>query len=294
MPENTLFDHLAAAFGGGPDREEAYGEGRLKRARTDDALARARVNRDKAIARSRVGGAESLQDVDLTDVLMGELGSDFSGVQQGRLRDQEHGFREQIADPETAMPERQYAAQAVAGRPFNFLDSMGQGEYADIRDPDAGVQQTDLGVQVEDAYRALAEQRRQPGSTSEPLVRAVDPETGQEVYVPRGQGAGMRPAPRGQSPQDAAMNALAREVGSSAYYQNWESLPDEERAQAAIEIVNQLFGQQQGQPEPPPAPGGDGEPDEGGFVPQKVYVDANGNRARYLGNGQWEEIAPQG
>lgn len=288
MPENTLFDHLAAAFGGGPDREEAYGEGRLKRARTDDALARARMNRDKAIARSRVGGAESLQDVDLTDVLMGELGSDFSGVQQGRLRGQEHDFRGQIADPATAMDERQYAAQAVAGRPFNFLDSMGQGEYADVRAPESGVQQSALGDAMVGAQEALTRRRDRAGG-SEPLVKAIDPETGQEIYVPRSQGAGMQPAATGQTPQDAAMAALAREVGSSAYYQNWETMPEEERAQAAIEIVSKLFGQQAA-----PDTGLEDQPDDSGFVPQKVYVDANGNRARYLGNGQWEEIAPQG
>ena len=29
-------------------------------------------------------------------------------------------------------------------------------------------------------------------------------------------------------------------------------------------------------------------PDGGGFVPQKVYKDKNGNTATYLGNGKWQ------
>lgn len=210
----ALFDHLAAAFGEGPDRQGAFEEGRLKRAQTERALAAAAEARDAAIARSRLRGADFANPSNdtLFDLMVGGLGSDFASTMQGRLRGQEYGFRETIADPETDMAARQYAAQAVAGRPVNYLDPMGQGGYADIRAPEAGVQMSPLGDALIDATQALAEQRRR--TTGEPVVQVVDPDTGEVVYRPRSEAIGMQAPPRaGQPPLSrVGEEALLRDV----------------------------------------------------------------------------------
>lgn len=194
-PTYSLGDHIAAAFGGGPDRQAAYTEGRYQGARTADAIAKARLNRDKALARSRVAGSD-FGELNLTDVLLGELGSDYAGVQQGRLRGQEYGFRERIADPATPMDERQYAAQGVQGAPTSYFDDLG-GALIDIREEDPTYRQTPYQEARTGAYEALTDQRQQ-APASEPLVEVVGP-NGQALLVPRSEAAGMRPAPSGQS-----------------------------------------------------------------------------------------------
>jgi hypothetical protein len=230
---------LGEVLGGGIDREGAYDQGRMQRARTEEALNRARIERDKALAREnvRAGDSEALLagDADLArELILGNLGSDFSAVQHGRLRGQELGFRETIANPETPMDVRQITAQAVSGRPEPYLRSMGQGHYTDIRDPDAGTLANELGVAQTDAAVALAGQRRTPrASSSEPLVQALDPETGETVFMPRSQAAGMQPPPRGTPPE---REALSRAMSNVARILSDPFATEDERAAAMAEL----------------------------------------------------------
>ncbi len=63
---------------------------------------------------------------------------------------------------------------------------------------------------------------------------------------------------------------------------------DQEKAEAQAELEALIGGADPGIEEPPPL--GEEMDDDSGFVAGQVYVDAAGNRARYLGNGEWEEL----
>src|SRR5690606_16772104 len=73
---------------------------------------------------------------------------------------------------------------------------------------------SELGTANIGAAEALAEQRRRGSSAGEPLVQAVDPDSGEVTFVPRSEAAGMQPAPRGnqQSMRQTAMRELTREL----------------------------------------------------------------------------------
>lgn len=158
----SSWQRLGAIIGGAGEQrqEDIYADEYLDMARTDEALARARIKRDEALARQALGDAVTRamagDDTALATLMRAGMGN-WQQVTAGRGNIQEQAFRETIADPDTPMPARQYAAQAVSGRPVNFLDNMGSGQYTDIRNPEAGVQTGALGDAVIDLRRAQTE-----------------------------------------------------------------------------------------------------------------------------------------
>lgn len=161
---------------GGTDRETAYQEGLYKGAQTQDALAKAKMRRDEAQARLQLKGALEEFGFDgpqaaLADLIMRSgTGSDFSAFQTGRAKEQEMGFRSNIADMDVPLAEAQRSAMAIHGQPVDPYQTVGTGLFADIFAPDEGVQVSPLTPVNEANIGALGElafQREQAGLLSE-------------------------------------------------------------------------------------------------------------------------------
>jgi hypothetical protein len=156
--------------------EDASLQPDLTRAQTDAAMELANERREEAKireqirqARERVRQMENQDIVNLAtspyaDLIVGELGSDYSSVMQGRNTGQEFDQRATVATPAGSM--------------------LGDELVTD----DARV------AAMEALSPASGVAARRPSSASEPLELVQTPEGA--VYVPRSQAVGARPAPR--------------------------------------------------------------------------------------------------
>lgn len=129
MPFKDILQNLGDAVAG-VDREAAFMEGQqarseidYTRSQTDAAIELARQRRaqaerelmiNEARARVREMDPAAMADQGMGDIVVSELGSSYAGATQGRLREQEHGFRGTIADPAGDQATRIAAAQAVS------------------------------------------------------------------------------------------------------------------------------------------------------------------------------------
>lgn len=146
----------------------------LRTAKTELALIQAAQARDQMNTQRGLVGVDptALTPEQQMAMIQAGYGSDYSNVMHGRNYGQEYDFKSKIADPATPMVDRQYAAQAVSGKPTNFLDTVGQAGYTDIRNPDAGVVQTPLAEALVGATKALEQQR-----TAQAERTAASPQT---------------------------------------------------------------------------------------------------------------------
>jgi hypothetical protein len=169
------FVSLGQAIAGGDPRigEEAFLQGlsngslvRSRQASTENALARARVARNQAMAQEQL--------VEQANTLSEELGIPSSLIQAfvsggnpeqltGAGLDMQTGdFRSKLADPSLALPERQAIAQAVDPGIITADDILGPGGelIAELFGPDAGtVSVTPTGEADIAATGALEQQR---------------------------------------------------------------------------------------------------------------------------------------
>lgn len=170
------WEAFGGVLGGGIDRAGAFDQGRLRTAQTESAIQQAQERQLKNIAAEaqaaaiervrRTEAAAGIDQVPLADIMESGYGN-FDQAMGGRLKGQEHGFRETLADPEAAGADRFLAGQGVQGKVLNPFDMVGGAEYVDLRNPDAGLEPTALGDSLIDenvaqtaAANALADQRQ--------------------------------------------------------------------------------------------------------------------------------------
>lgn len=169
MPKMRFADVLAGAFGAGPDRMSAYQKGidtagqfQLRSAQTESALAEAAKRRGEALRQSQVTDLVTRAQADpnfvpsVADLLTLSTGaSDFT---QGRLHNQEFGFRSTLADPNAAPAAQMAAGQGVQGKVMPHLYDVGGETVNMTTDPNATFQTPAQHTKVV-ADEALAGQR---------------------------------------------------------------------------------------------------------------------------------------
>lgn len=159
MADSGGWEKLGYLLGGGAGnvREEAYQEGRLRTAQTENALAQARENQLDAIASEKKQKArDQTENVAieagfsgpeaklLGNLAVGESGSDFKSGVEGMLGKQELGFRETLGNPESSLGEQFAAGQGVQGKVLNPFDMTGAGDAVDLRNLPAPGQDPDF------------------------------------------------------------------------------------------------------------------------------------------------------
>jgi broad specificity phosphatase PhoE len=204
MPDSNGFEKLGNLLGGGMGqvREQAYQEGKLRTAQTENALANARENQLKATAEETKAkarekfeetyvatGGDPQQAQLLGNLIAGESGSDFKAGMEGQQVGQETHFRETLGNPNAPLADQFAAGQGVQGKMLNRREMMGAGDFMDITNPEAPLQSTPLGASMisenagsESASRALAslrgEQQTHPERFHDWSVGGVKPPTG--------------------------------------------------------------------------------------------------------------------
>lgn len=236
---------------GGDNREMAYQEGLYKGAQTQDALAKAKMRRDEAQARLQLksmmeqAGLEGPQAA-LADVIMRSgTGSDYSAFQTGQSEIQERGFRDDIANMDIPIAQAQRSAMAIHGQPTDPYQTVGTGLFADIFNPDEGVQvspTTPIGEANILADTSLAGQRDQLAALYED--KRLNPD---RYKTPRA-GSGGEAAEMALIMED--MKALPPETSIPIASPRGEPLAFEEATglggavREGVSIVGDLFGQE--------------------------------------------------
>jgi hypothetical protein len=152
------WETLGSVLGGGVDKVGAYETGRLRTAQTENALIQARNRQLEGVSleaknKARfeaedvlVKSGKSPEEARLLATIMnGEMGADYKAGTEGLLNTQEQDFRATLGNAEAPLGEQFAAGQGVQGKALNPYDAVGAGGYADLRNPDAGVQNTPLG-----------------------------------------------------------------------------------------------------------------------------------------------------
>lgn len=158
---------LGRLFGGG-DRDRAVYQDQLGRnASLEQKLATANRERMKSMALDAVLNDESIPQQQ-RNILAAELGSQFSGLQQGLLRQQEQGFRN---DAFTRADAAGYGVNAplmaLEDGPIEVNKALAGGTMqgntylpgADLAPTELGLAEIMLNAARSDASRALADQR---------------------------------------------------------------------------------------------------------------------------------------
>lgn len=192
---------LGGIFGGS---EEAYQAGRLRTAQTENALAQARKTQleatseaQKAAARQQTedalvaSGTDPAQAHLLATIMAGETGSDYKAGMEGLGTQQEMGFRDVVANPNTPNNVRQANLAAISGKPFSPLESVGEGSYTDITAATPGIMTTPVGES------AIAENNAQAGNANASAAKTRDEMLHPERYRAAGDGPGGIKAPSG-------------------------------------------------------------------------------------------------
>lgn len=198
-PNETFGGIAGAALGTlmGGDNSEAYQEGRLYSARTEDALNRARKTRLEAMAldaaekrkaamREQAAKNGDTDMLHMMDMIETGLSPDYANYGQGRLREQEYGFRKDLASMETPQDQRFRLGDAIQGKVQNPFQTVGSGQYVDLRAEEPDLLTHDLGASMELENEASAaasnahadlytEQRINPERFRSPSTAAGDP-----------------------------------------------------------------------------------------------------------------------
>lgn len=160
------FEKLGALLGGGLTgvRENAYKEGRLHSARTEQALASARKSQleattlgeqERQIAEMEDMAADSGDPLGLMVAQAVRAGGgNAHQIMQAQLAGQEYGFRKGVADVGTGNEQRHRNLQALEGKPSSNFIEMGAGEVVDATAPQQAVSLTPLGETMAAENRA--------------------------------------------------------------------------------------------------------------------------------------------
>lgn len=151
-----LGDALGSLATGQQDQYEA---GLALGAKTQQALADARKNvlgnNAKQAALSIDYSDPNAVQANLGQLLVGDLGADFSASREGLLKQQEYGNRGRATDTSLPLGERNAALLGVANAPVDLLQSLGNGQVANRFDG-TGVETTGLGNSIIDENTAQA------------------------------------------------------------------------------------------------------------------------------------------
>lgn len=143
---------------GGVDREGAFNAGQLHSAKTTEAIARAKQERDRQAAIEEFAQLppEMIAAAESRGVLMrAGMGQQFASTGEGYLREQEYDNRTALGDALTTPEQKANASFAVQGK-YEPLTALGAGGAVDIRNPDVGVTSTPLGDSMIDQNTAQA------------------------------------------------------------------------------------------------------------------------------------------
>lgn len=201
-PAELLEDDLGGLLGGprrrpsgfgalgellaGPDLEGAFLKGQLQSAKTQEAIARARIQRDIQARREAVATQDlSTSGATLNDIILAGAGTDYASAMLGRNRALEFENRQVLADPLADALTKQGAGDAIQGD-FKAFVPVGSDAYYSATDPKAGV------VPVPAPPDSLAAKKRAP-------VGYQFRDDGSLEYIPGGPAdpAVVRPAPKG-------------------------------------------------------------------------------------------------
>jgi hypothetical protein len=175
MPEYSGANKIGFLLGGGAKqmKQQAFEEGRLNTARTEDALATARIKQLEATAKAeqerqfqsigdeiaRAGGTDAALRVAIMKAGRGNADQ----LQNAMLGFQEQDFRTTLGDPESD-PETAFAAgQGVQGKVLSPYDMVGANDYTDLRSGATDLLQTPTGAagtKKNEAQAALYDERR--------------------------------------------------------------------------------------------------------------------------------------
>lgn len=194
MATTSGWQAVGNVLGGGIDREGAFEEGRLRTARTENALLQARERQlkniaaekqakalDEADAAMAAAGIDPVQARLLKNIALGGYGTDFSAGMTGLAKNQEIDYRNVLGNPDAPLGEQFAAGQAVQGKMLNPLEMMGTGDFVDIRAlPPAG-QKPDLGT-TPLGESLIAENESTVGS-NEALVNLRNVQAGDPDYT---------------------------------------------------------------------------------------------------------------
>lgn len=193
------FKSLGFLMGGGDNAlaANAYEEGRLHTARTEQALASARKSQLEAttlqaqedeISRMEDAAAESGDELGLmvaSAVRAG--GGNAQQIMQARLGGQEYGNRAKLADPNTPAAEQFAAGQGIQGKMLSPFEMVGTGDYTNLRTPGDDLQHTPLGETM--AAENIASER----ASNALADRRIDERLHPERYMTGGASGGVKP-----------------------------------------------------------------------------------------------------
>lgn len=199
MADTSGFAKLGVLLGGGAAgvRENAYEEGRLHTAKTEDALANARKHQLEATAlQAQENEFETLEntladqgvkDAPIIGAIMRAGRGNSSQLGDALLKGQEYGNRDVLSDP-LADPAAQFAAgQGVKGEVLNPLQPVGPGGFTNLRTPGDELSTTPLGTSMigeNDASAALSTDKRENPARYFNPTSASNPNKPPSGFVP--------------------------------------------------------------------------------------------------------------
>lgn len=175
MADFSGAESIGFLLGGGAKhlRESAFEEGRLRTARTEDALANARKKQLEATALAAqekefesIGDAIAATGDPNAALITAMMRAGRGNAQQlagGLLGGQEFGQRQTLADPATPIGEQFAAGQGVQGKVLPQLEAVGAGDAVNLLDEEQALAPTPLGLTMQRenlASAALSDERR--------------------------------------------------------------------------------------------------------------------------------------
>ena len=171
MPDYSGLEGIGFLLGGGAKqiKAEAYEEGRLHTAKTEDALAAARIKQIEAKAKAeQERQIEQIGDMIAKSghpdaalhaaIMMGGRGNSQQ-MQNARLGFQEQDFRTTLGDPDAELVDQFAAGQGVQGKVLPKIESVGTGSAINLLDETPELAATPVGKSTIRSNEALAQLR---------------------------------------------------------------------------------------------------------------------------------------
>ena len=200
MPDYGGAESIGFLLGGGAKqiKAEAYEEGRLHTAKTEDALAAARIKQIEAKARAeQERQIEQIGDMIAKSgdpdaalraaIMMGGRGNSQQ-MQGAMLGFQEQDFRSTLGDPDSPIGDQFAAGQGVQGKVLPKIESVGTGSSLNLLDETPQLEATPVGestiqrnvaaAELSDARRTNPAAFRSQGPTGAPVGPHGKPPSG--------------------------------------------------------------------------------------------------------------------